>query len=115
MAVKLVNLTPHAVNLPKITLAPSGQVARCAEVIGEKGFAVVEGAEIALIRKDLGGLVGLPEPVPGVGFIVSLACATKAWAEGRNDVLVPGEMTRDGAGKITGCSSLGVGPQGFSA
>jgi hypothetical protein len=115
MAVTLVNLTPHSINLPNLTLKPSGQVARCAEVMVEKPAIMVVGTEIPLIRKDLGGLVGLPEPVPGVGFIVSLACATKAWAEGRTDVLVPGEMTRDEAGKITGCSSLGVGPQGFSA
>lgn len=108
------NLTPHPITLITSTgeirvIAPTVPAVRCAEVVTPAGR--VDG--ITVIRKDLGELIGLPEPELGILFVVSLAAATAAWKVGRRDVLTIGETTRDESGRITGAKSLACSPDGF--
>jgi hypothetical protein len=96
---RLVNLTPHAIALRAAdgtdhTIAPSGVVARVATIAGEP--VAVEGIPVPVAPAvAFGSVEGLPEPMPGVAYIVSglvgSACA------GRADVLVPGTGPADGA------------------
>lgn len=96
------NLTPHKIVLPDLTIEPSNQVARCAEVSAPAG--TIDGIE--LITRSYGAVAGLPEPQPGVMYIVSalvrLACP------GRHDLASPGDVVRDAAGQIIGCKNLVV-------
>jgi hypothetical protein len=105
----LVNLTPHVVNLGDQAIAPEENPARCKEEIKDMG--TVDG--IPFIRKELGELYNLPEAKPNTVYIVSLACALKAWDMGRYDVVAIGETVRDENGRICGCKSLAVGPKGL--
>lgn len=89
-----INLTPHAIvfhlvydhhdihSPTDLTFAPSGGVARLEE--SDEEAPAIEG--MATCRRLHGGISGLPEPVPGVFYIVSAFClaATK-----RSDVVAP--------------------------
>jgi hypothetical protein len=96
---QLINLTPHAIVLRSAggadyAIAPSGDVARVATIAGEP--VVVEGIPVPVAPAvTFGAVEGLPEPKPGVAYIVSgivgAACA------GRSDVFVPGTGPTDGA------------------
>jgi hypothetical protein len=96
---QLINLTQHDIVLRDTagidhTIAPSGAVAR---VTTTTGFpVVVEGIPVPVAPAvTFGAVEGLPEPKPGVAYIVSgivgSACA------GRPDVFVPGTGPTDGA------------------
>ncbi len=95
-----INLLPHAINLPGLAIPPSGIVARCAEATLYQ--APIEGVPIVI--KKYGAVTGLPDPVPGTWYIVSLllrqACSD------REDLLSPGDAVRDEAGRIVGCANL---------
>ena len=103
----LVNLTPHALNLILAsgevrTVAPSGNVARCAtvsEVVGE-----VNG--VALSRTTYGEVVGLPEATEGTLFVVS--ALVRSAVPHRKDVASPGDLVRDAGGNVVGCKGLVV-------
>jgi hypothetical protein len=118
----------NTTNLANTTAIASTGIVRCAEVVvpaGEIDLGHVvnmtphpislscESGKVKLVRKDLGDIAGLPEPVNGKGVVVSLAAAQKAWAAGRDDVLCIGETLRSPDGKVVGATSLGVGPRGF--
>ena len=111
---KLVNLTPHPVNLiisgKEIVIPPAGTVARVREVIQDVGTLVLEdGTEVPLRRKMLASEIeGLPEPQPGVIYIVSFLAAQAAWLQGRTDVVAVGDPVRDEQGRIIGVTSLYV-------
>ena len=107
---RLVNLTPHPVNLPGLTVAPAGQVARCAETTEPRGSVEVDGHTVQTVAKRFGAVEGLPAPEAGVLFVVSALAAQAAWAAGRRDVVVPGEPTRDAEGRVTGAKALLVAP-----
>jgi hypothetical protein len=100
---KIINLTPHAINLPGITVPPSGQLARCQETVKTVDQIEVEGAVVPVVEKTFGDVTGLPEPVWGTIYIVS---ALVAQAVRRSDVFCPGDPVRDTEGKIIGCKSL---------
>lgn len=108
----IVNLTPHALTLVTpsgaVTIPPSGTVARVAEEVVPAGTISIEGAEIPLVVKRFGEVVGLPEPEPGVLYIVSALVFTAAVAAGRTDVACPGEPVRNDAGQVVGARSLCV-------
>jgi hypothetical protein len=98
----LVNLTPHAIDVVGWgEVPPSGEVARCEEVVTSMPSIL----GIPVIRKELGDIVGLPDPEPNTCYVVSLVVAQKA---GRSDVLAVGETVRDGSGRIVGCKSLAI-------
>lgn len=87
-----VNLTPHVLNmLDHGDIPPSGTIAR-----------VVEHHDGDIVR--LGGVVGLPDPQPGVRYVVArpLAVAMALSGAAREDVWVVKEMVRDGEGRIVG-------------
>ena len=104
---KLVNLTPHAVNIVKATgskmdLAPTGNIARCSqsnEMVGS-----ING--IAITRQVFGDVVGLPEPQEGTLYVVSRLVA--AACPERNDLVIPGPLLRDTDGRIVGCDGLSI-------
>ena len=126
----IINLTPHSITIfaessvelqqvpgsnykslvvkagekPAMEIPPSGIVARASEVVERLPQIEVEGLEIPLIHKTMGEPVGLPEPVPGTLYLVSLATAKAA--PNRDDLLVVGESCRDLEGHIRGCVSL---------
>ena len=62
---------------------------------------------IPLSRPSHGEVTGLPEPVPGVLLIVS---RTVQQASPREDLVVPTGLIRDEAGRLIGCTSLGLPP-----
>jgi hypothetical protein len=106
---RLVNLTPHPVNLllgeRTITVPPEGIVARVREeILPDTGIVLDDGVEVPVVRKVLREVVGLPEPSEGVFFIVSLAVAQAA--REREDLLVPDDFVRDEEGRITGARRL---------
>lgn len=94
---KLVNLTPHAINLMPdgadghiITILPSGTVARCNTRRAQTGAIVV---------------AGLPEPQKDVYYIVSsLVAQAVLWK--RDDVLIVDDTVRDNEGRIIGAQAL---------
>ena len=106
---RIVNLTPHPVNLltgeGTITLPPSGTVARVREeILPDSGIVLDDGVEIPVVRKVFREVVGLPEPSEGTMFIVSLAVAQAA--RERDDLLVPDDFVRDKEGRIIGARRL---------
>jgi hypothetical protein len=101
----LTNLTPHAIVFTTgLTVPPSGQVARCAQVSQPAG----EADGVPLFHTAYGAVEGLPEPVSGTLYIVS--AMVRAAVPHRQDVASPGDLVRDGEGKVTGCKGLVVNP-----
>ena len=70
---------------------PSGHIARLQTSDLGPADAI---DSVPVRRQELGRLVGLPKPVPGVWYIVSLACAGEAVAAGHARILVPGGQVR---------------------
>lgn len=109
---KILNLTPHAVNIMAedgtvvATFEPTGTVARAsqsAEHVGE-----VNGIEIVSMK--FGSTVDLPEPQEDTFFIVSVITINAAKAGGRttSDLLMTADPVRDDAGRIIGCRRFAV-------
>lgn len=110
--VRLVNLTPHAVTVVSedrqhlFTLPPSGTVARC-QVTREQAdtLALFSGTEVAaripIYHTVLGTVEGLPDPIPGVYYVVSRPVAEAR--RDRRDLLIPDDTVRDDQGRIIGC------------
>jgi len=111
-AVKIVNLTPHEVTVKtdggEIVIPPSGQVARCAEKRSPAPALETEMGSIPVSRASYGAVEGLPDPQPGVVYIVS-ALVLAAVPE-RRDVFAPGPAIRDEEGRIIGCDGLSCSP-----
>lgn len=102
--ITLLNATPHALNIVQsdgniLTLKASGICPRCEsnEVI-DRAIGLIE-----VTKQTLGHVEGLPDPVPGLYFIVSRLVAS---ATNRDDLLVPGSLIRDDQGKVIGCKGL---------
>lgn len=112
---RIINLTPHALHIRRvdgtdITVQPSGIVPRL-EVSRADCDPVVcnDGVGIAVSSAAFGALTGMPEPheiCEEVVFVVSALCAQSPELAGRTDVFAPGEVLRDSAGKIVGCTGL---------
>lgn len=99
---KIINLTPHDINIQGLEPISSSGKARCKEkneVIGKVG-------EIDIIKKEFGEVEGLP-PIEDINviYIVSLPIA-QAVKGIREDCYIPGEIIRDNSGKIVGCKNL---------
>ena len=112
---KLVNLTPHPVMIrpasgPDITIPPSGSIARVASTAAQTESLVIDGIEIPTIGAPVWGPIeGLPDPEPGVAYIVSILVLGRV--TGRPDVLAPATGPKDGAvrdaeGRILGVTKL---------
>lgn len=112
---ELVNLTRHAVVLyredgSRVEIPPSGVEARVST--RERVVGALDG--VPLVVTEYGEIEYLPEPRPGVGYIVSLLVAQRAWEAGRNDVFAPntspGSVVRNEQGQIEGVKSLLCAP-----
>lgn len=107
---EIINLTPHAIRIDFGTLEspaersilPSGIVARCSSVSAPAGSH--DGVPLA--RTVYGEVVGLPEAVEGVLYVVS--ALVRSAAPHRVDVASPGDLVRDLAGQIIGCRNLTI-------
>jgi len=103
---KIINLTPHPINLVGLgEIKPSGKPVRLEEKTEIFGSITVDAVVIPLIQKKLGRIIDLPEPQDGTVFVVSLPVAQAAH---RSDVLAIGESIRDEKGNIIGAKSLAV-------
>jgi hypothetical protein len=100
--ITFVNLTPHTINLPTGAVEPSGVLARCAEETVPVGFL----GEVPIVTRRYGKVENLPEPRPGLVYIVSHM--TRVACPYRTDLASPGDLTRDESGNITGCTNLVV-------
>lgn len=97
---KIVNLTPHAINITDgPTFPPSGTVARVS--VQQVGAGTIAG--IPVKTQTFGDIVGLPAPQAGTVFIVSAMVLNAAKAAGRDDVVAPdtANAVRDDNGHIT--------------
>ena len=82
---KIVNLTPHIININSLAVEPSGQVARVAvrtEVIGEVG-----GIEIR--RSAYGEIEGVPEFEADTIYLVSALVLSRCPAEWAGKIFAP--------------------------
>lgn len=113
---KLINLTPHALNfynaakelcytLPKCEDLPTPRVQKQNHPIGE---LLVEGITLPLAETAFGEIEHLPAPQPDVLYIVSTLVlqAIKARYPERQDFLAPDDFVRDPGGNILGCRTL---------
>ncbi|RLG42605.1 MAG: hypothetical protein DRO05_00580 [Thermoproteota archaeon] len=101
---KLVNLTPHPITFPEadVTIPPSGMVARVEETVSSSSS--FDDLSIPIATIVTGKVVNLPDPQPGVGYIVSRPVALAVI--GRPDVFVPDDFIRDENGRIIGARRL---------
>lgn len=99
---KIMNLTPHAVNVGGITLPPSGSIARVSVTLAQAG----EFSGIPLVRGTYGEVTGLPDQQDGVLLVVS--AMVRAALPERKDLASPAMLVRDDKGNITGCEALEV-------
>lgn len=114
------NLTPHKLHVrfhasqyPRpgdfYVLEPAEVPARCAQV-SERLPRVVHpngapaGVEIPVTRQTFGPVEGLPEPTPGIAYVVSRIVAEACGQ--RDDIYFPGPAIRDAEGRVIGCDGL---------
>lgn len=97
---KLVNLTTHNVNelYTGKTYAPSNRVARVKTTTN-----VVDNVDgCPIVATDISAIIGLPEPVEGVTYIVSALVLNSA--SSRTDLVATGNVKRDDVtGRVLGC------------
>jgi len=117
---ELTNLTPHEIVVVGhdgrhlLTLPPSGTVARVATTEESLPSLAVDDQEIPVVRPTMGDVEGLPEPQDDVIYVVSRLVAEAA-PRIRRDLVCPGPLVRDDAGRPIGCRGLsyvgrGTGP-----
>lgn len=103
---KIVNLTPHDINIigeigeVVQTFPASGELARCS--VSREQVDVING--IPVNRTVFGAVTGLPEQQEGVVYVVSALVAQAV--DGRDDVVIPDDAVRDEQGRIVGCRAF---------
>ena len=106
--VKVINCTPHDVNLVttkgNITFPKSGIIPRLTESQKKINSVNSNGIEIDIMEKSFLKPEGLPEPQENTIFIVSALVAGAC--KNRDDLVVPNDTVRDDQGRIIGCRSL---------
>lgn len=111
---KIINCTPHdchIINGATVTIKQSGMVARVTERLTAPVTLNVDVAGdgagsigIECHTRSLGEVTGLPGRAHGVLYLVSTMVADAA--SYRDDLVVPGDLVRDTAGKVIGCRGL---------
>lgn len=102
----IVNMTPHGVTVLAMdgqvlrVLPPSGQVVRVSTT--EAPYGEVDGLPVCLTV--FGGVVGLPEPIKGTTYLVSLV--VRQACPDRTDLVSPGQLVRGPDGQPIGCRGL---------
>lgn len=110
--VKIVNLTPHAINLVGqdgtqiAVFQPSGNIARCTTNKTVVSTVAVGDTTVNVNRTTFRGVTGLPDEEEGTFFIVS-AIVAQAMKGDRYDLLIVDNTVRDEEGQIIGCTSFG--------
>lgn len=113
----LINLTPHVISVRDengaelLRLAPSGAVARVAEVRVPNGTIDADGVAVPVSLVRWGEVIGLPDYQPDVAYVVSAMVAAACGV--RSDVFSPGPLVRGADGQPVGCLGL-TGPAGFT-
>lgn len=112
--IEMINLTPHDVTIvaddgseQTLVYPSTGRVARAVEH-RTRGHALADGMSVGTMLVRYDGVEDLPDPVPGVGYIVSVLTAMAAQMAGRSvhDLYYPGGLVRDIAGRVIGCEAL---------
>jgi hypothetical protein len=110
---RIINLTPHNVTIVRDgkTMAefPSAGVARAQQSdMKVSELALESGVAVDVVRTTFGAPTDLPEPEAGTMYIVSLATAQSAKANGRQtgDLLLTSKPVRDAAGAVIGCEQF---------
>jgi len=108
------NCTPHILNIHLADgsvrdIPPSGDVPRVAT--DRRSSDEIDGIPVEIV--SMGAVEGLPDFEPGTWLVVSSLVASAVGArydgdDGRMDLLVPGELVRDAAGKPIGCRGLAI-------
>jgi hypothetical protein len=106
---KLINLTDHPVNVldadgVERVIQPSGITARLEEAREETQPIYTTSGVFKTNVVVRGRVVDLPEPQPGVAFIVS-SFVLQAVDGSRADVFAPGPLIREN-GKVVACKGL---------
>lgn len=106
---KLINLTPHAVNV----IDDSGEEIACFPKclsplprLKQETVLLSEQDGIRITETQFGEIENLPEPKEGIRLIVSRLVI--AACPDRNDLVVPNEVVRDNEGRIIGCKSFSI-------
>jgi len=88
---KVVNLTPHEINVAGVVFPPSGTVARVATVQKDAGALVFDGHTFPVVHNTYGEVEGLPDPEPGTVYLVSALVLSALETQGiyRDDVFAP--------------------------
>ena len=99
------NLTPHVLNIVSadgtvVNIEPSGIVPRIST--SQEIVEVINGINVS--HEVLGDVIDLPAPEEGVVLVVSRLVASAV--NGRNDVLVPGNLLRNEQGQVIGANGL---------
>ena len=83
-------------------------VARVSAQTTTVGYFRINGVTVPRTHTVYGQVEGLPDPTPGVIYIVSGMIVSALASQGihRDDLLVPGMQVRDEAGRVIGCRSL---------
>lgn len=101
----VINLTPHEITVVRDgvtrTLPASGHVARVTTTYRDLQRSVL-GAPVKTTTH--GAVEGLPDAQEGVTFVVS--GLVRAALTGRPDVVSPGALLRDEAGRVIGCAEF---------
>jgi len=113
---KLVNLTPHDINLvsldndrPVLTIEASGVMARVAVTRKPGDTLNIGDTAISTSSAVYGAVTGLPGPEEDTLYLVSALVAQAA--PNRVDLVTPGELVRDEAGRVVGCRGLTYTPR----
>ena len=108
--ISIINLTPHTVVVlaadgqEVAVFAPSGSVARIAEIVTHEPPLATSTGSIPVATVTYSSVVeGLPERSLGAAYVVSRVLAGAVF---RPDVFFPGGEVRDASGRIIGCRYL---------
>lgn len=106
---KIVNLTPHALNFldaeNHVALnVPSSGVARAAQRRESIGIIDADGVTLPVARSVFGAVDGLPAPEAGTIYVVSAITAQAV--PKREDVFIVDDSVRDENGRIIGVRGL---------
>jgi hypothetical protein len=116
--VTLINLTPHPLNLlvgdgSTVTLDPhlDMETPRVEDITEPDAPIVFKSAtgweQIPTNVVVPGDVMNLPDPQPGVCYIVSRITAEAPGSGGRTDLYFPTDLARGDKGQIVGCRALG--------
>ena len=113
MDVECINLTPHPIVLldkddQEVLTIPTTDVTRVSSQTVTVGYFRINGVLVPRSHTRYGEVEGLPDPTPGVIYIVSGMVVSALAQQGihRDDLLVPGMQIRDDQGRVIGCRSL---------